>query len=124
MKEKVRVYGNALIKAQVKIKSANSSKLIFALCDVLEKNTGAILLPSGIRKKICESLEINASNFSKYMKELENVDVIRKVANGVYFMNPLFIWKGSTEAREAAIPEYLKINAILTDCVETIHSQL
>lgn len=108
MEEKVRVYGNALIKAQVKIKSVNSSKLIFALCDVLEKNTGVILLPSGIRKKICESLEINASNLSKYVKELENVDVIRKVANGVYFMNPLFIWKGSTESRELAIPKYFK----------------
>lgn len=51
------------------------------------------------------------------MKKLEEVDLVRKVSGGVYFINPLAIWKGSTEAREFAIPEYLKINAILTDCV-------
>lgn len=50
------------------------------------------------------------------MKKLEGVDLVRKVSGGVYFINPLAVWKGSTEA---AIPEYLKINAILTDGIST-----
>ena len=36
----------------------------------------------------------------------------------------LFINHLLTKVSGDAIPEYLKINAIFTDCVETIHSQL
>lgn len=92
------------------------------MLDKVEEDTGKIILPPAYKKEVCRMAEIKDKSFSRCMKKLEEVDLVRKVVNGVYFINPLAVW--STETREFAIPEYLKINAIFTDCVETIHSQL
>ena len=125
MEEKrARIYYKVFNPCIEKVNSMNTIKFLIALLDKVEENTGRILLPPAYKKEVCRMAEIKEGSFSRCMKKLEDVDLVRKVSGGVYFINPLAVWKGSTEAREFAIPEYLKINAIFTDCVETIHSQL
>lgn len=125
MEEKrARIYYKVFNPRIEKVNSLNTVKFFIALLDKVEEDTGKIILPPAYKKEVCRMAEIKDKSFSRCMKKLEEVDLVRKVVNGVYFINPLAVWKGSTETREFAIPEYLKINAIFTDCVETIHSQL
>ena len=120
MEEKrARIYYKVFTPRIEKVNSLNTIKFLIALLDKVEENTGRILLPPAYKKEVCRMAEIKEGSFSRCMKKLEEVDLVRKVSGGVYFINPLAVWKGSTEA---AIPEYLKINAILTDCVESIQS--
>lgn len=119
MEEKrARIYYKVFNPRIEKVNSLNTVKFFIALLDKVEKDTGKIILPPAYKKEVCRMAEIKDKSFSRCMKKLEEVDLVRKVANGVYFINPLAVWKGSTETREFAIPEYLKINAIFTDCVE------
>ena len=125
MEEKrARIYYKVFNPRIEKVNSMNTIKFLIALLDKVEENTGRILLPPACKKEVCRMAEIKEGSFSRCMKKLEEVDLVRKVSGGVYFINPLAIWKGSTKTREFAISEYLKINAIFADCVETIHSQL
>lgn len=119
MEEKrARIYYKVFNPRIEKVNSLNTVKFFIALLDKVEEDTGKIILPPTYKKEVCRIAEIKDKSFSRYMKKLEEVDLVRKVANGVYFINPLAVWKGSTKTREFAIPEYLKINAIFTDCVE------
>ena len=125
MEEKrARIYYKVFNPRIEKVNSLNTVKFFIALLDKVEEDTGKIILPPAYKKEVCRMAEIKDKSFSRCMKKLEEVDLVRKVVNGVYFINPLAVWKGSTETREFAIHEYLKINDIITDCVEKIHSKL
>lgn len=119
MEEKrARIYYKIFNPRIEKVNSLNTVKFFIALLDKVEEDTGKIILPPAYKKEVCRMAEIKDKSFSRCMKKLEDVDLVRKVANSVYFINPLAVWKWSTETREFAIPEYLKINAIFADCVE------
>ena len=114
--------------------------LLYELCRHAQLDTGIVEVSANIRRCICKDADINITNFSKHMNVLKEAGLIKDRGDCSYLVNPQAFWgsnpkqedctfyvefgiKRSIEAKEAAIPEYLKINAILTDCVETIHSQ-
>ena len=128
------------IAAMYGIESQKTLSLLYELCRHAQLDIGIVEVSANIRRCICKDADINITNFSKHMNVLKEAGLIKDRGGCSYLVNPQAFWgsnpkqedctfyvefgiKRSIEAKEAAIPEYLKTNAILTDCVETIHSQ-
>lgn len=81
-----------------KLNSATDIKLIIKLCELAEYNTGRVILPSPLRKEVCEELEISSQQFSNAVSNLKKKKII-KGTKGLYNINPLIFWKGTTDMR-------------------------
>lgn len=91
-------------KSIFKLKSAVDIKLIIKLCELAEYNTGRVILPSPLRKDVCVDLEITTQQFSNAISSLKKKKLITG-AQGLYNINPLIFWKGTTDNRVNLLKE-------------------
>lgn len=58
--------------------------------------------------EMAKALNTTAPNVLKELKALQNCGFIKKIKNGVYQINPDYLFKGSTGARQAAKEKFKK----------------
>ncbi|MCR2060363.1 replication/maintenance protein RepL [Campylobacter helveticus] len=58
--------------------------------------------------EMAKALDTTQQNVSKELKALQNCGFIKKIKNGVYQINPDYLFKGSTGARQAAKEKFNK----------------
>ena len=58
--------------------------------------------------EMAKALDTTQQNISKELKALQNCGFIKKIKNGVYQINPDYLFKGSTGARQAAKEKFNK----------------
>ncbi|EAL3911381.1 replication/maintenance protein RepL [Campylobacter upsaliensis] len=58
--------------------------------------------------EMAKALDTTQQNVSKELKALQNCGFIKKIKNGVYQINPDYLFKGSTGARQAAKEKFKK----------------
>ncbi len=59
---------------------------------------------------IIKDLKVSRQTVSSTLKILREANFIRKIANGVYMVNPDIIVKGSGSKKDALMIKYIKIN--------------
>lgn len=90
-----------------KLASMIDMKVLYILADRSEFNTGIVVLHASDRKEIVDTLAISNQTFTNALTRLKSSGVISGSA-GKYYINPRFMWKGTTNSRNAAIKELNK----------------
>ena len=98
------------VEAMNNSKSSNDIKILSKLCSMAEYNTGVVLVPSGVRKKIASDLKITVSNFNNSLHRLKENKYI-EFKDGIVEINPLYFWKGDFNTRS----ELLKTRKFIID---------
>jgi hypothetical protein len=80
------------------IKHLADMKLIAAMCELAEFNTGVVHMTKKTRQIIHEKTGISLSNISRNLNRLKDLDLIAE-DEGDYTINPAIFWKGSTTTR-------------------------
>ena len=83
---------------QLGLKSNTAKNLLMWFCEHAEFNTGKVLLPTAIRKELCETLNISSTNLANNIRLLKNANLITG-SNGVFIINPQIFWKGDITTR-------------------------
>jgi DNA-binding MarR family transcriptional regulator len=86
------------------LRSVLDCKLLFILADKAEFNTGIVKLTTNTRKEIADSLGITPQSITNSLCRLKTAGLIAGTG-GDYSLNPYFIWKGTTNARNKLIKE-------------------
>lgn len=98
----------AFVKAMaplVQFKSSGTDILVLvALCCAMSFEKNVVYLTKKTRNEICEQSGISASNLSRSLRRLEEAGLISG-DDGNYIVNPLFFWKGTTDARNQVLRE-------------------
>lgn len=80
------------------IKHLSDMKLMVAMCELAEFNSGIVCMTQKTRTKLSEKAGISISNISKNLKRLVDIQLISYDA-GDYQINPEVFWKGETKVR-------------------------
>lgn len=80
------------------LKQVGDIKLLTALCEMAEYNTGEVMINTYTRKKLASRASISLSNISKNFNRLIKADLIT-LEEGRCVINPAVFWKGSTQER-------------------------
>jgi len=88
-----------LLKNYYDLDHVSDFRLIVKLCELAEFNTGSVSISTGKRQEICKELNINTTNFSKYIKRLKDKKLITG-DKGEYLINPGIFWKGDRRERK------------------------
>ena len=86
------------VEAMNNSKSSNDIKILSKLCSIAEYNTGVVLLPAGVRKKLASELKITVGNLNNSLHRLKDNKYIEFV-DGIAEINPLYFWKGDFNTR-------------------------
>lgn len=99
-----------------KIKSHITRQVLDKLCQMAEFNTGKVTVSTSDRKELCDSIEINAQQFSRALKQLKDLDLITG-DSGSFKINPEIFWKGdqSIRRKELLDNKSLQITYTLVD---------
>lgn len=81
-----------------KIKSHITRQVLDKLCQMAEFNTGKVTVSTSDRKELCDSIEINAQQFSRALKQLKDLNLITG-DSGSFKINPEIFWKGDQNIR-------------------------
>lgn len=87
-----------LIASVYELKYADDIKILIKFCEIAQFNTGVVLLPAALRKKVCEEIGILTSNMSKSIKRLKDKELLTG-DRGEYKINPAIFWKGEQKVR-------------------------
>ena len=85
-----------------KLTSKGARDLLDWMCANAEFNTGIVKFPTPTRKQVCELLQINSAQCSKYLKILLDANLITG-ETGLYKVNPLIFWKGDQKIRKESL---------------------
>lgn len=80
------------------LKQAGDIRLMVAMCEMAEFNTGIIRMSKKIRQMLCDKANISYSNISRHLSRLSASKLIIE-DDGDYTINPTIFWKGSTTTR-------------------------
>ena len=80
------------------LRSAVDIKVLLKMCEMSEYDTGAVLLPSGLRESLCNFLNISSQQLTNSLHTLKSKKFISG-SRGSFKINPLYFWKGTSEAR-------------------------
>lgn len=89
------------------IKHISDMKIMVAMCEQAEFNTGIVTMSKRVRAIIGEKTGVSMSNISKNLKRLIDIDLIAEM-NGDYVINPEVFWKGELKKRA----ELLEVDGI------------
>jgi hypothetical protein len=89
------------------IKHLSDMKLMVALCEFAEFNSGTVFMTQRTRQRIAEKTGISLTNISKNLKRLIAIELITYNA-GDYQINPEVFWKGDIKTRK----ELLRLDGI------------
>lgn len=91
-----------------KLKSPTDLKLTIKLCMIAEYNTGKVYLATEVRQEICKELGIVTQQLTNSLKSLKDKEIIEG-GKGVFTLNPLIFWKGTTNERSKIMKD-LKVS--------------
>ena len=95
------------------IKHISNMKIMVAMCEQAEFNTGIVTMSKRVRAIIGEKTGVSMSNISKNLKRLISIDLIAEI-NGDYVINPEVFWKGELKKRSELLEvDGLKFNITL-----------
>lgn len=80
------------------IKHLSDVKLLTAMCELAEFNTGIVHMTKKTRQIIHDKTGISLTNMNKNLKRLKELGLIAE-DEGDYTINPAVFWKGSTTTR-------------------------
>jgi hypothetical protein len=86
------------------ISSPVERKVLDVLCCNAEFNIGKVIISSEKRTLICDSLGISHQTFNNTLVKLKKMRLISG-ERGVYEINPMIFWKGTTDEREKLLKE-------------------
>lgn len=86
------------------IKNATDFKVITKLNTLAEFNTGRVILTKEMRIDMLEELKLDNQVLSNSIKRLKSAELLAG-DRGVYEINPLVFWKGTTEDRKKLLRE-------------------
>lgn len=84
----------------------NNSKQLDVVFYVLDKTDKANNLYIGTLQKTAEKTEISYKTVATIFKKMQDVDMITKKQNGVYFVKPSLLMKGDDDKRHRLLIEY------------------
>lgn len=93
-----------LIKNIVGLKSIVDVKVLYALCNLAEFNTGIVSLSTNKRNEILSFLDITYHTLSNSLTRLKKNGFI-VVNKGDITINPQYFWKGDLKTRENLLRE-------------------
>ena len=88
------------IAAMYGIESQKTLSLLYELCRHAQPGTGIVEVSANIRRCICNDADINITNFSKHMKILKEVGLIKDRGGCSYIINPQAFWKGNPKQED------------------------
>lgn len=80
------------------LKHPSDIRLMVAMCEMAEFNTGIVKMTKRTRLTLCEKANISVSNVNKNIKRLVDAELLHE-DDGDYTINPTIFWKGSTTTR-------------------------
>lgn len=80
------------------IKQLSDIKVMIALCELAQYDTGVIHLNKNVRRTIQTKTKVSPTNLSKNIKRLAELDLL-KYEDGTVTINPRIFWKGSMKVR-------------------------
>lgn len=86
------------------LKHASDIKLLTAMCEIAEFNTGIVQITTAVRKRLADKANISLTNMSKNLRRLLDADLVSG-KDGEYRINPAVFWKGTTQERVDIIKE-------------------
>lgn len=93
----------------------STKNVLIWMCTHANPTNGICMLPTSIRKELCQELNINNSNLSTTINKLKELDLISG-QNGLFEINPKIFWKGNADAQKELLNEgYLKISIKIND---------
>lgn len=84
------------IAAMYGIESQKTLSLLYELCRHAQPDTGIVEVSANIRRYA----DINITNFSKHMKILKEVGLIKDRGGCSYLINPRAFWKGNPKQED------------------------
>ena len=93
-----------LLKDVVGLKSIIDVKVLFALCNNAEYNTGTVSMSTNKRKEIMEFVGITYHTLANSLSRLKKQGFISD-KNRDYTINPIYFWKGDLKTREQLLNE-------------------
>lgn len=74
-------------------------KVLAKMCSMAEYNTYHMFMPPARRKEIMQELKINTQTMSNALTRLKGIGMVSG-SDGMYEINPIVFWKGSTKERD------------------------
>ena len=71
-------------------------------------NTNKVDISAKLRKAICEQLDVTQVSFSKSLKQLLDLKIL-KDCEDAYEIDPAFFWKGDYKTREQLMKSNIKV---------------
>lgn len=93
-----------LLKDVMGLKSAVDIKVLYALCNQAEFNTGKVSMSTGKRKEIMEFIGITYNTLANSLCKLKKLGFITDKDRD-YTINPKYFWKGDLATRERSLKE-------------------
>lgn len=90
------------------LKSVTTIKILYKLLEKANYNTNKVDISTKFRKNICDSLEISQVSFTKSLKTLIDLNILKEL-DDAYEIAPEFFWKGDYKTREALMKSSVKI---------------
>ena len=88
--------------------SASSMNLLLWMAFNSEMNTGRVFIQSIALRDALKELGIVVATYYKSLKELKSLGII-KGTNAVYYINPVYVWKGTTDMRNRFLRVYPRL---------------
>lgn len=81
-------------------------KLCMKLMEYVDYNTNTVDIYQARKREICDEIGLSESNWSKYIRMLENKGILKDQGFKRYKVNPLMFWKGDNKSRAVAIEDF------------------
>lgn len=94
----------SFMQPHLKIKNMIDINVLTKMCMMMEYDSTEVMLPTQRRKTMCEELGMESTHLSNSFKRLRELGLIQG-DSGVYEINPYYVWKGRTDAREKLLRE-------------------
>lgn len=91
-----------IIEKITKLNSENAIILFTWMCLHAEYNTNNVYLATNIRKQIQQELNMSNNTITNSLKKLKDNNLISG-KDGVFTMNPKFVWRGDSRIRELVV---------------------
>lgn len=73
--------------------------VFFSILPLLEWNTNTVVLSTPVRAKLCKAVNMKSTSFNVLLSNLTRKNVLYKVRNNIYRVNPTLLWYGEEESR-------------------------
>lgn len=88
----------------LQIKNATDHRVMIVMNGMAEFNTGRVLLTPSVRLKTIEKLDLDSQTFSNSLGRLKKAGLLEG-DRGIYTINPLVFWRGTTDDRKKLLRE-------------------